>query len=105
MAVAIDIYNVDYDVNFFQSLKLAVRNKTLERFLENSDIQDLAFAAAQLDEKDCLKILIDQGVNLSVPVKGQQTIMDAIFDRVSNPEKFFSEVLDSKVDLDESSSK
>jgi hypothetical protein len=49
MAVAIDIYNVDYDVNFFQSLKLAVRNKTLERFLENSDIQDLAFAAAQLD--------------------------------------------------------
>ncbi|KAH0822414.1 hypothetical protein GEV33_000377 [Tenebrio molitor] len=105
MAVAIDIYNVDYDVNFFQSLKLSVRNKTLERFLENSDIQDLAFAAAQLDEKDCLKILIDQGVNLSVPVRGQQTIMDAIFDRVSNPEKFFSEVLDSKVDLDESSSK
>jgi hypothetical protein len=96
---------VDGGDNFCKLLKESKKNGTLGKYLQNQDINRLAFVAAEQDDKDCLKILTDRGVNLSVAVKDNETVLDAIFDKVSDPEKFFNEVLDSKVNLDESSSR
>jgi transient receptor potential cation channel subfamily A protein 1 len=96
---------VDGGDNFCKLLKESKKNGTIEKYLQNQNINRLAFVAAEQDDKDCLKILIDRGVNLSVAVKDNETVLDAIFDKVSDPEKFFNEVLDSKVNLDESSSR
>jgi ankyrin repeat protein len=93
---------VDVNANVFESLKESAKNGTLEEYLSDKDISNLAYDAAQQDEKECLKILINQGVDLSVPVREKKTILNAIFDNVTNAEKFISKVLDSQVDLDKS---
>jgi hypothetical protein len=105
MAHPESIINIKKDTNDFELLKESAKNETLEEYLKDKDINSLAFFAAEEDEKDCLKILINKGLNLSVGNKDNETVLDAIFEKVSNPEKFLSDVLDSKVDLDKSSSR
>jgi hypothetical protein len=104
-SVAIGKEIVKYGANDFESLKESAIDGTIEEYLKDKDKNSFAFFAAEQDEKDCLRILIDQGVNLSVAVKDGETILDAIFDKVSNPEEFLSDVFDSKIDLDELSSR
>lgn len=56
-----------------------------------------AYIAAQEEHKDCLKMLIAKGADLSRTLLGDETVMDVIFERITSPIEFLLEILNSMI--------
>lgn len=58
-----------------------------------------AYIAAQQEHKDCLKMLIAEGADLSRTLLGDETVMDVIFERITSPVEFLLEILNSTIGM------
>ncbi|XP_044254236.1 transient receptor potential channel pyrexia-like [Tribolium madens] len=83
-------------------LALLLGDKRSEEMIDGEDINGRtpAFLAAQQDHKRCLKMLIAKRADLSrVDLQGE-SVMEAIFENMTKPVEFLTEVLDSSVILE-----
>ncbi|EFA02876.2 transient receptor potential channel pyrexia [Tribolium castaneum] len=83
-------------------LALLLGDKRSEEMIDGEDAngRTSAFLAAQHDHKRCLKMLIAKGADLSRADLQGESVMEAIFENMTKPVEFLTEVLDASVTLE-----
>ncbi|CAG9819853.1 unnamed protein product [Phaedon cochleariae] len=57
--------------------------------------------AAQFCHKNCLRMLIDKGGDLSATNLEGESVADVVFEQIVNPEKFITEILDNNISIEQ----